>query len=54
MTKRRTVVVEALWSNDVTPARIASAERYADSLRGAYDNVRVRVYDGTTPQATRR
>lgn len=44
---RQTVPVYALWTNEVTDQNIASAERYAESIRDQYDNVRVHVFNGT-------
>lgn len=46
VTARRTIVRQALWSNDVTPETIASAEAYAASIVDQHDRVRVMVFDG--------
>jgi hypothetical protein len=45
---RRTVTKYALWTNAVTPATIAAAERYAARNQDQHDNVRVEVFSGTS------
>lgn len=49
---RHTVTRQVLWTSSVTDAHIANAERYADSIRDQYDNVRVQVFTGE-PGSTR-
>ena len=48
----QTIVKQALWSNTVTDKTIAAAERYAESIKDQYDNVRVQVFTGK-PGSTR-
>ena len=54
VTSRHMVTVQTLWTNEVTAANVASAERYAVSIRDQYDNVRVQVFTGGAVGSTRR
>ena len=45
ITARYTVPVYARWTTEISDATIAAAERYAESIRDQYDNVRVVVID---------
>jgi hypothetical protein len=46
ITARRTIPKYVLWTNAISPANVAAAERYAESIRDQYDNVRVQVFSG--------
>ena len=43
-TARRTVVKQALWTNEVSDKTIASAEQYILTIKDQYENVRVQVF----------
>lgn len=47
---RHTVVRQVFWSASISDANREAAERYADSIKDQYDNVRVQVFTKTSPR----